>query len=270
MAPAIPDRRPRRRASVLGTLRVLTVFSALVLAADAARATSSSTVWTPLSPDIQPFGVCHVGVDNYFTVFTDAADGAGDFPTDAGLTVGILPFEKLQMEVGVDLLEPSDDPLVFNAKMGAPEGALFSGAPALQVGIANAGTEEDVTDYDIVYLVVGKTIPGLGRLSGGPYTGNSKLLVDADGEEENDGFMVAFDRGFLPVQDAAGEFNRLVLAADYASGDNALGGVGLGLYYYFHRNVSVLTGPVWFNEEAINGEWKWTIQLDVNLPKLGR
>ena len=270
MTLSIRDRRPRRRASARCALQALAVFSALVLAADAAHATSSSTVWTPISPDIQPFGVCHLGVDNYFTVFTDAADGAGDFPTDAGLTVGVLPFEKFQMEVGVDLLEPSDDPVFFNAKMGAPEGALFAGAPALQVGIANAGTEEDVTDYNIVYLVIGKTIPGLGRLSGGPYTGNSKLLVDADGAEENEGFMVAFDRGFLPVQDAAGEFNRLVLAADYASGDNALGGAGLGLYYYFHRNVSLLTGPVWFNEEAINGEWKWTIQLDINLPKIGR
>ena len=23
-------------------------------------------------------------------------------------------------------------------------------------------------------------------------------------------------------------------------------------------------GPVFYNEEAVNGEWKWTIQLDIN------
>jgi len=28
--------------------------------------------------------------------------------------------------------------------------------------------------------------------------------------------------------------------------------------------------PVWFNEKAINGEWKWTIQLDINIPSFGR
>ncbi|MBI1865160.1 MAG: EscU/YscU/HrcU family type III secretion system export apparatus switch protein, partial [Nitrospirae bacterium] len=66
-------------------------------------------------------------------------------------------------------------------------------------------------------------------------------------------------------KDAEGnELSRLVFAVDYASGDNALGGGGAGLYYYFTKNVSLLTGPVWFNEEAINGKWKWTTQLDVN------
>jgi len=116
-----------------------------------------------------------------------------------------------------------------------------------------------------VYFVIGKTVPGVGRLSVGPYSGNSKVLVDARGKKENDGFMAAFDRGFKPVQGPDGiEFNRFVLAADYASGHNLLGGGGLGVYYYFTKDISLLTGPVWFNEEAINGKWKWTIQLDIN------
>src|SRR5581483_4949842 len=69
------------------------------------HATSSSTVWTPMTLDIQPYGVAHWGVDNYFTAFRKASDGAGDFPTDAGFTLGVLPFEKLKMEAGVDLVE---------------------------------------------------------------------------------------------------------------------------------------------------------------------
>ena len=249
----------------------LALLAMLALAANAAHATSSSTVWTPMTLDIQSYGVLHWGVDNYFTTFRKANNGAGDFPTDAGLTVGILPFEKFQMEVGVDLLEPSDNPVLFNAKMGAPENAMFSGAPALQVGIVNAGTKKDVTDYNVVYGVIGKSIPHLGRLSVGPYTGNKKLLVDAQGKKENQGWMAAFDRGFLPVKDAEGnEFNRFVLAADYASGNNALGGGAVGLYYYFTPRISLLAGPVWFNEEAINGKTKWTIQLDINVPSFSR
>jgi hypothetical protein len=224
-----------------------------------------------MSPDIQSYGVLHLGVDIYTTVVRDAVDGAGDFPTDFGLTVGILPLEQFQMEVGVDLLEPSDDPLVFNAKMGAPEGALFSSAPAIQLGIANVGTEDDVTDYNIVYLVAGKSIPNVGRISIAPYTGNPNLLVDAEGGKENRGFLLAFDRGFLPVQDAAGnEYYRMVVAADYASGDNAIGGTGLGLSFGFAHNVRLLTGAVWFNEEEINGKWKATVQLDIDLPTFGR
>jgi hypothetical protein len=236
------------------------------VSAGTAMATPSTTYWTPMVPDIQPYKVPHIGLDTYFTVFRDAEDGAGDFPTDIGFTIGVLPFEKLQLELGVDLLEPTDDPLFFNAKIGSPEGVLFKGSPALQLGIYNVGTKSDVTNQNIVYGVIGKTIPYVGRLSAGPYIGNDKVLRSSTGEEEEAGFMVAFDRGFVPVKDKAGdEYNRLVLAADYASGENAIGGGGVGLYYFFTKNISLLTGPVWFNDEGVNGKWKWTVQLDINI-----
>jgi hypothetical protein len=235
--------------------------------ASSAAATPSSTYWTPATTDVQAFRVLHVGVDNYFTVFRNAQDGAGDFPTDVGLTVGVLPFRKVQMEIGVDTLEPSDHPLFFNAKLGVPENALFHGAPAVNLGVFNVGTEPGSTNQNIFHGVLGKTIPGVCRLFAGGYTGNHDVLRNARGEAAASGLMVAFDRGLVPVADAAGgSFNRLVLAGDYASGKNAFGGGGLGLYYYFGPNISLLTGPVWFNEESLNGKWKWTTQLDVNVP----
>ena len=246
-----------------------TIASALtLLASTAAMATPSTTYWTPMVMDIQGYKVGHLGIDNYFTVTKQSDTGEqGAFPTDVGLTVGVLPFEKIQLEIGVDALYPSDNPYWFNAKIGAPEGVLFTGSPALQVGIFNVGTENRLTNQDIVYGVIGKTIPMLGRLSAGPYIGNSSVLKDKDGKSENTGFMVAFDRGFVPTKDAAGnEYNKVVLAADYASGNNAIGGGGVGLYYFFTKDISLLTGPVWFNEKMINGSWKWTTQLDINLP----
>lgn len=244
---------------------------AFVLSASLAHATPSTTYWTPMTPDIQGYGVLHFGVDNYFTVFRDSSDGGGSFPTDFGLTIGVLPFEKIQMEIGVDLLESSDDPWFFNAKIGTPENALFEGSPTLQLGVFNVGTNGGVTDQDIGYLVIGKTIPMLGRASIGPYVGNGDVLVDKNGDKENVGVMAAFDRGFFSAKDKAGdEYNKLVFAADYASGNNAVGAGGFGLYYFFTKNISLLTGPVWFNESAINGKWKWTIQLDINLPVFGQ
>ena len=249
-------------------LSVLTVtLVSLFLLSGFAYATPSTTYWTPMTVDIQPYGVLHLGVDNYFTVFRKAADGGGSFPTDFGLTMGVLPFEKVQMEIGFDLLESSNYPLYFNAKIGVPEDVLFKGSPTLQLGIFNVGTKNNVTNQNIVFGVIGKTIPGIGRISAGPYIGNKKVLIDKNGDKENTGIMVAFDRGFMPVKDKNGnEYNKLVFAADYASGKNAIGGGGVGLYYYFTKDISLLTGPVWFNEEAINGKWKWTIQLDINLP----
>ncbi len=251
--------------------RWLIALGVTVATSGSAWATSSTTYWTPMTPDIQAFGVVHIGVDNYFTVLKKAHEGGGSFPTDAGLTIGVLPFERLQMEIGIDVLGSADDPIYFNAKLGAPEGALFKGSPTLQAGIFNAGTKKGVTNQNVVYGIVGKTFAVLGRFSAGPYVGNGAVLRDSQGNEAKSGFMVAFDRGFAVVKDREGnEYSRVVLAADYASGNNAIGGGGVGLYYYFKKNVSLLVGPVWFNDEGVNGTWKWTIQLDINHPNLSR
>jgi hypothetical protein len=265
------SRRLQGARRALPRTRVLAVALALLFLPAAAHATPSSTLWTWFSPDIQGYKVLHVGVDNYFTVAHTAEDGSGAFATDAGLTMGVLPSQKFQMELGVDLVEPTDDPLYFNGKAGAPEGVLFTGAPTLQLGVALVGTESNATNYNVGYAVIGKTIPGLGRLGVGPYVGNGAVLRDVNGEKENTGFVASFDRGFAPAQDAAGNtFNRFVACADYASGKNALGGGAVGLYYYFHPNVSLVAGPVWFNEAAINGKTKWTVQLDINQALSGK
>ena len=222
-----------------------------------AWATPSTTYWTPATGDIQPFKVWHITYDTYTTIGKDADEGGGDFPTTYGLTVGVLPFEKLKMEVGFDILEPTNDPVYFNAKIGTPEGALFEGSPALNLGIFNVGTKSDLTDQNIVDVIVSKTLPSnLGRLHLGGYVGNSMVLNDSNGENENKGFMVGYDKFIYK--------DKVMFAADYASGDNAIGAGGFGLYYFFTPNIDLLAGPVWFNDRALNGEVKWTLQLDVN------
>ena len=236
------------------------------LLAGVARATPSTTYWTPDTTDIQGYRVLHIGVDDYFTVFKKG-DNKGSFPTDVGLTLGVLPFDKLQAEVGADLLGASEDPWYFNAKLGSPEGAWFTNSPAINVGIFNVGTRKGVTDYDIGDVMLGKTIPYFGRLFVGGYLGNAKTLVSSDGKSDNAGLMLGMDHGFCNVKEKNGdEYSKWVIAADWMSGKNAVGGGGAGLYYYFTKNISLLTGPVFFNDKGLNGEWKWTTQLDINVP----
>jgi hypothetical protein len=224
-------------------------------------ATPSTEFWTSGTTDIQPFGVAHIGIDNYFTTFRKAADGAGSFPTDAGLTIGILPFNKVQMEVGIDLMEPLDYPIMGNVKLGIPENGFFKGQPGVAAGIFNAGTKKDMTDYNIGYAAIGKTVPLLGRLFIGGYRGKRSTLAG----ETNRGITVAWDRSFLPAKSAGSSgYNRMLLCADWASGKNYYGGGGVGLAWYFNEDISILTGPVFFNDEALNGRWKWTTQLDIN------
>lgn len=239
-------------------------FLLLNISGGQSMASPSTTYWTPCAMDIQGYKVVHVTYDNYTSLGQEGlASGGQAFPNDLGITVGVLPWKKVQIEIGVDWLEPSDDPLYFNAKVGAPEGALFSSSPAIQAGIFNLGTNQDVTGQNILHLVLGRSLPlGLGRLTVGGYKGNSKVLKSSKGKTEDMGLMAAYDYGFWST--GADGFNRLVLAADYATGDNALGGGGAGLYYYFTKDMDLLVGPVWFNDEGINGDWKWTTQLDVN------
>lgn len=230
----------------------------LATSAEIAKATPSTEYWTPCISDVQPFNSWHLGIDNYFTIDKKAASGdQGAFPTDVGITVGVLPFDKIQLEVGIDVLYPSDYPYYFNAKLGTPENSIFNGSPALNAGIFDVGIKSGVTDYNIVDFIIGKTLPcNLGRIHAGYYIGNSDVLVSSLGKKENDGFMAAYDRYLYK--------DKVSLGADYASGKNYIGGGGVGIYYYFTKDISVLVGPVWYNDKGINGDMKWTTQLDVN------
>lgn len=237
-------------------------------------ATPSTTFWTPMTPDIQPFWILHLGIDNYFRLKEPLANQNSAFPTDFTTpTVGVLPFKKIQMEVGADYFSSTPHPWLFNAKIGSPEGSFFRGQPALEVGIFGAGAKfhvnpgESRMDFDVLYGVIGKTIPKIGRISVGPYIGNHAALVSSDGKHENVGFMAAFDRAFHSVLsgDGSAEYNRFVFAADYQSGKNALGAAGVGLYYYFTGDISLLVGPTFFNDKALNGSWRLSTQLDINV-----
>jgi len=129
-------------------------------------------------------------------------------------------------------------------------------APGLALGVFNVGTKRGATNQNIFHLMVGKTIPGVGRLTVSGYIGNREVLKSSDGETEAHGFMVAWDRWVKE--------GKIMLAADYASGKNAIGGGGVGVYFFFNKDTDLLVGPVWFNDKGLNGKMKWTTQIDVN------
>lgn len=258
----------QKKSWVLIASGLILVFSALP-----ASATPSTTFWTPMTTDIQPFGVVHVGIDNYFRLRKPVTNENSAFPTDfTAPTIGVLPFKRIQMELGIDYFANAAHPWLGNAKIGSPEGSFFKGQPALEVGIWNVGGKFATgrMDADVLYGVVGKAIGHLGRLSAGPYIGNHATLISSDGKHENVGFMVAFDRSFAKAKssDGSSEYSKWVFAADYQSGKNVLGASGAGLYYYFTPDISLLVGPTFFNDKALNGSWRLSTQLDVNLPKL--
>lgn len=238
------------------TKKMVITLIAIFFGISSIHATPSTIIWIP-SVDFQKYMSFHLGIDNYFTVFKKGiGQGGVAFPIDIGLTVGVLPFEKFQAEVGVDLFEPTQSPWSFNAKIGVPEGAFAAWLPAIAVGGFNFGVEKNLTDYNIIYGIAAKTLPFVGRLSVGYYTGNKNLLVDNNGNVDNSGILLSWDKQLAEINE------NLWLAVDYQGGKNSLGAVSYGLAWSFSKNVSVIFAIDVFNNNAPS---TFSTQLDINI-----
>ena len=254
------------------TILALLIILVLLLGTRSAFATPSTTYWAPSTASCQARGIPHVTYDTYFRKGPSAgSQGAPNYPIDTGLTIGVLPFAKIQSEVGFDLLLPSQDPLFLNAKLCTPESALFKGSPAISAGIYNLGFKEGVTDYNVLHLMFQKAMPIGGYIAAGLYHGRSStLFTNSEGKVVKTGAML----GVLSpdVQIGVKGLRKINLAADVQTGKNVLGAWGFGANLYFADNVSLLVGPVFFldsNLQPGGSKHMWTAQLDVDIP-LGR
>ena len=247
-------------------LLIIIIFAS-ILSSEILFSTPSTQIWIP-STDFQKWKSMHLGLDNYIrTDKINGIRGAGMF--DLGLTTGLLPFEKFQGEIGVDYLSMGDNnyddyPIYFNAKIGIPEGALFKSSPALALGAYNIGLKKNLTNYNIVYGVIAETIPILGRVSAGYYTGNDKVLVDENLKKANSGILLSWDRTITEISD------KLWLAVDYQGGKNYLGALSFGASWAFSKNVSVIFGydiynnkKAYYNTNNQNAN-TFTAQVDIN------
>src|SRR5262249_18049287 len=161
-------------------LRGLALTTAIGLAPTLAFATPSTTYWAPTVATCQGYGVPHVTYDTYYGKGTPSpgAPGAAAYPIDTGLTMGLIPGNKIQAEFGYDLLLPSTDPVGFflNGKVCTPEGSMFKGSPGIGLGIYNIGfhgvnSTVAPTNFNTLYLVGQKSLPVGGYFSIGFYHG---------------------------------------------------------------------------------------------------
>jgi hypothetical protein len=249
---------------------------AVLLAASAASATPTTTFWAPSTTAIQPFLTPHITYDTYFWKGTAAGQaGSPVYPVTTGLTMGVLPWDALQLELGFDLLLPSSDPFLFNAKLGVPEDKLFSFQPSFAVGIQGVGTKKSTattlgTDFNILYAQLQHTLPVVGGYvsAGGYYALQDKLFQASDGSgTQRAGFMGGFMSPDVKID--APWLQKINVAGDVQTGKNVFGAVGGGLYFYFTDKVDLLTGPVYFfdpGSQPGGRQWFWTVQLDIDLP----
>ena len=269
------------------SMKIVSLAMTLVVtAAGAAMATPSTQVWIP-STDIQGYKTLHLGIDNYFRASGVSKSAPSPGATrdanimDIGLTAGVLPFEKIQMEVGFDYLaianDPNDNhPFSGNFKLGTPEDSICKFSPAFAIGMYNVGPTQNAgnapfvtSGQNIIYALAAKTlpvfgsVPSLGRFSAGYYRGAKRSLVDTrfdTGKSQNEGVLLSWDRTMTEISD------KLWLAADYMGGNNVDGAVNVGVAWNFSKNVSVIFGYDVYKEKAIAGNNTFTTQLDINFP----
>lgn len=226
-------------------------------------ATPSTQIWIP-STDIQPFTVVHLNVDAYLRVRNEN-DGTRKAPLSMiGPTIGVLPWKKVQAEVGFDLMYQGvrvldDNPGYFHAKVGTPEKSLHDWSPALAVGAYNLGTKDRYTNQNIFYGLAARTLPVVGRLSAGYYAGNGDVLVNERGERRKDGLLLSWDRTMKEISD------KLWLAVDYQGGQSSLGATNVGFAWAFTEKTSVIFGYDIYNNRNVAGKNTVTIQVDINL-----
>lgn len=244
--------------------------AAVLATSSAAWATPSTTFWTPATTYTQPYLVPHLTYDTYVAE-------KGILQNTYGVTMGVLPFEKLQGEIGVDAFFPTmtlraKDFVQLNGKLTIPENAYGDWQPGVSFGIANAGFKKDVSDYDLLHLTVAKTFPVIGNIGvGGYYGAGSKVLwTGSDGAVNRSGFMASWTSPDIKIGKPA--LDKIVFLADYSSGKNWFGAVGGGIGLFFTPAIDVLTGPVYLLDKELykanplaNTNFMWTVQLDVDL-----
>src|SRR5512137_108190 len=247
-------------------LRIAAACAALVAARNAS-ATPSTLFWTPATTYVQPFLVPHVTYDTYF------GDVAA-YPMDVGLTMGILPFEAVQAEVGLDAFLPyaggffasPAGPMMVNGKIGLTENAFGDWFPGISAGIYGVGFTSG-TSFDILHAEIGKTFFFGGITVGGYYgAGGSDALWTGSSGVVRAGFIGSYISPDI-VLDLKG-LNKINFFADIQTGKNAFGAVGAGMGIYFTPAIDILTGPIFFLDRAAqpgNQSVMWSIQLDVDI-----
>ncbi|NLE00344.1 MAG: hypothetical protein GX640_10760 [Fibrobacter sp.] len=223
-----------------------------------ASATPSTQIWIP-STDIQPFKKLHIGWDAYIGTASGGTEGV---LSNGGLTIGVLPFSKVAMEVGVDFRDGNGNhknPFYFNAKVGVPENTFSKYQPSVAIGAYDFGTKKDFSTYNIVYGLVSKNIWKLGRFSFGGYKGgvgveNAEVLFN----NSTAGFLVSWDRVINELSD------KLWVCIDFQSGKSSYGALNFGAGWNFASNASMILGYNIYNDHDM---YKPTVtyQIDINL-----
>ena len=242
-------------------------------------ATPSTLIWAP-STDIQPYEKIHLGYDLYAPVKGKNDNDQRNYVLQVwGPVFSLLsdkqeenvlgklwyPLGKIMAETGFDYKKGlgsfyDSTPWYFHFKLGVPEDAYFKGMPAVAIGSYDMGTRANRTNNNVWYGRVAKTVNigkvNLGRISGGYFVGNGRLLRDKEGLEDNAGPMIAWERTMTEIND------KLWLCVDYQATQSSYGALNVGFAWAFTKDISAILAYDIYNNRNLTDTI--TFQLDIN------
>ena len=113
-----------------------------------------------------------------------------------------------------------------------------------------------------------KSMPIGGYVAAGVYHGLTKtLFANSEGNVVQTGAMLAIVSP--DVQVGLKGLKKVNFIADAQTGKNVFGAWGAGATIYVADNASLIVGPVFFLDKALQPGGKdvlWTVQLDVDVP----
>jgi len=245
-----------------GLKAALLLISGCFLMVTACYATASTHIWAP-STDVQGYKKWHLTSDFYVPTESNSSGARPNTITNFGLTVGVLPFEKLNAEAGFDHKsgygDLDDYPWYFNTKVGIPENAYGKFFPALAIGIYDVGTKKNKTASNIIYAKAAKTFSvwdlSLGRVSLGGFSGDGDILLHGD-KRDNKGLLFAWERSIPEISD------KLWVCLEYQGTRSSYGAWNAGFSWKFADNVSAIFGYDFYNDKDLADTY--TVQLDID------
>lgn len=170
----------------------------------------------------------------------DKRDGDTNRPeqtSSVGIAYGLLDSEVLGAEVGLDWREPArteaSEALRFNGRIRLFD--LEKKGFAFALGADAVGVKSGVSDVNLVYFVMQNDFSGFLVAEIGAYTGNSRLLVDQNGKEDNQGALVGLWR-YLD------ENRQIKFGLEWMSGLNSFGYIFTGVSFRLKEVIVAAVG----------------------------
>lgn len=174
-----------------------------------------------------------------------------------GVTIGVLDYENIKAEVGINYFVREGGLIDLGAKIGFEECVYNQYSPSFAVGVFNAGikTKDEVLSKNNVFYIITSKSFFLSKVYAGAFHGNKTM-----GEFQSGSFIGLTQHLIVYNVDETHQRSKLDLTGEYVMGDSKFSGAKVELKYLISPNLSIKAGPIWDFKKMTTETSKWSLQ----------